>query len=166
MRGVAALQRHTATCVTLLCTVLDASLRAMPPTRRERRSGPEILEDPVRRSAILQAVAMFVSIIVAAGALIAMPLLERIPYHTSILTGQGWVSELLNGHPDRIRTELGMRKHVYLALVASLRVAGLTDSRHVSLQEQVAIFLYMSVTGLKIRHVGERFQRSNETVSQ
>ncbi|KAF8557138.1 hypothetical protein OG21DRAFT_1407786 [Imleria badia] len=25
---------------------------------------------------------------------------ERILYHTSILTGEGWMLELLNGHPD------------------------------------------------------------------
>ena len=33
---------------------------------------------------------------------------ERIPYHTSILTGEGWMLELLNGHPDRIKTLLGV----------------------------------------------------------
>ncbi|KAF9231496.1 hypothetical protein BU15DRAFT_56046 [Melanogaster broomeanus] len=31
-----------------------------------------------------------------------------VPYHTSILSGQQWVSELLDGHPGRIRCELGM----------------------------------------------------------
>jgi len=38
--------------------------------------------------------------------------------------------------------------------------------RHVPLEEQLAIFLYASVTGLSIRHLGERFQRSNETISK
>ncbi|KIN97258.1 hypothetical protein M404DRAFT_160930, partial [Pisolithus tinctorius Marx 270] len=36
----------------------------------------------------------------------------------------------------------------------------------VLLEEQLAIFLYMSVTGLTIRHVSEHFQWSNETISQ
>ncbi|TFK16779.1 hypothetical protein FA15DRAFT_606434, partial [Coprinopsis marcescibilis] len=36
----------------------------------------------------------------------------------------------------------------------------------VSVKEQAAIFLYMCVTGLSVWHVGERFQRSNETVSR
>jgi len=27
---------------------------------------------------------------------------QPIPYHTSILSGQGWVKELLNGHSERI----------------------------------------------------------------
>ncbi|KIN95067.1 hypothetical protein M404DRAFT_115192, partial [Pisolithus tinctorius Marx 270] len=36
----------------------------------------------------------------------------------------------------------------------------------VSLEEQLATFLYMSVTGLTIRHISEHFQWSNETISQ
>lgn len=59
-----------------------------------------------------------------------------------------------------------MRLHVFLALVANLQLCGLTDSRDVTLQEQVAIFLYTCVTGLSIQHVGERFQHSNETISK
>ncbi|KAK0440669.1 uncharacterized protein EV420DRAFT_1249896, partial [Desarmillaria tabescens] len=39
-------------------------------------------------------------------------------------------------------------------------------TRNVFLEEQVAIFLYMCVTGLSVRHVGERFQRSNETIAK
>lgn len=59
------------------------------------------------------------------------------PHHTSILSGQGWVEELLNGHPDRIRTELGVCKDVFLALRAELRAAGHRDSRNgVTLEEQ------------------------------
>jgi hypothetical protein len=27
---------------------------------------------------------------------------DKQPYHTSILTGVGWVNKLLNGHPERI----------------------------------------------------------------
>jgi len=88
------------------------------------------------------------------------------PYHTSILSGQNWVLELLDGHPDRIHCELGMHRHVFVQLVTELLELGHTNSRFVLLQEQVAIFLYMSVTGLTIRHTGERFQRSNNTVSK
>ena len=88
------------------------------------------------------------------------------PYHTSKLSGHAWVQELINGHPDRIRNELGMRLHVFLAFVAELRVHGLQDTRYITVEEQVAIFLYMCVTGLKIRHVGERFQHANDTISK
>lgn len=88
------------------------------------------------------------------------------PYHTSILSGQMWVDELLDGHPDRIRCELGLRKEDFRELIHVLRSFGEADSRYVTLEEQLAIFLYTSVTGLTIRHAGERFQRSSDTISK
>lgn len=88
------------------------------------------------------------------------------PYHTSILSGYAWVQELLHGHPERIRTELGVHKEVFLSLVEELRSMGHGDTRNVTLQEQLAIFLYMSVTGLSVRHTGERFQHANGTISK
>jgi hypothetical protein len=98
--------------------------------------------------------------------LYASPLYWKQPYHTSALSGQAWVDELLGGHPDRIKTELGMRLHVFLALVVQLQtLSGVTDSKYITIEEQVAIFLYTCVTGLSIRHIGERFQRSNDTIS-
>jgi hypothetical protein len=88
------------------------------------------------------------------------------PYHTSILSGYAWLQELLNGHPERIRTELGVHKVVFRALITELRSMGHGDSKYVTLEEQLAIYLYTSVTGLSIRHVGERFQRANGTISK
>jgi hypothetical protein len=88
------------------------------------------------------------------------------PYHTSILSGYAWLQELLHGHPERIRTELGVHKEVFHALIRLLRSMGHGDTRYVTLEEQLAIFLYISVTGLSIRHVGERFQRANGTISK
>lgn len=88
------------------------------------------------------------------------------PYHTSALSGQAWVLELITGHPGRIRCELGVSAEVFNSLLIYLREIGIHRSKHVSLEEQLAIFLYMAVTGLTIHHVGERFQRSNETISK
>jgi hypothetical protein len=65
-----------------------------------------------------------------------------------------------------MHTELGVRVHVFRRLVAALQRAGLGPLRHLSLEEKLAIFLYASVTGLSIRHLEERFQRSNETISK
>jgi hypothetical protein len=90
---------------------------------------------------------------------------EAEPYHTLILTGDAWVIELLVGHLERIRCELGVHRHVFIELVSVLHELGHSNSRFVSLEEQLAIFLYASVTGLTIQHVEERFQRSNETIS-
>jgi hypothetical protein len=106
---------------------------------------------------------------------VVFPTIERIfimmnkvpqPYHTSILSGEAWVQELLYGHPECIRTELGMHEPIFRKLVLILHQLGHHDSKFVTLEEQLAIFLYMCVTGLTIRHVGERFQRSNETISR
>jgi hypothetical protein len=88
------------------------------------------------------------------------------PYYTSILSGWGWVHELRNGHPERIRTELGVHKHVFDALIFELLIMGYHDSKNVTIEEQLAIFLYMCVTGLTVCHAGERFQRSNATISK
>ncbi len=93
--------------------------------------------------------------------------LIKVPYHTSILSGEGWVQELLAGHPNCIQCELGVSKHVFKALIEELHEMGHSDSRKiVTLEEQLAIFLYTCVTGLTTRHVGERFQHSNETISR
>ena len=87
------------------------------------------------------------------------------PYHMSVLSGEGWVIELLTGHPDHIWNELGMSTELFGELVVILRNHNHTNSRWVSLEEQLAIFLYTCVTGLPVRHVGECFQRANSTIS-
>ena len=109
---------------------------------------------------------LFLSIILTATAAVLQSIETREPYHTSILTGEGWVMELLAGHPDRIRCELGVSHEVFAELISALQEMGYRNSKYVSLEEQLAIFLYASVTGLTIRHLGERFQRSNETISR
>ena len=119
-----------------------------------------------RQRRVILYIAIIVSVIISATANILQPLYIREAYHTSALSGEAWVLELLCGHPNRIRTELGVSHEVFSALIQELRDSGYHSSRHVSLEEQLAIFLYMSVTGLTIRHVGERFQRSNETISR
>lgn len=94
------------------------------------------------------------------------PVRAREPYHTSALSGAAWVMELLLGHKKRIRTELGVSKEVFSKLIEELQSMGCTGSRHVTLEEQLAIFLYMCVTGSTVRHAGERFQRSNDTIAK
>jgi hypothetical protein len=74
--------------------------------------------------------------------------------------------ELLSGHPEHMQTALGVNLHVFSALISELQAAGYKNSKYVSLEEQLVIYLYACVTGLTIRHLGEHFQRSNETISQ
>jgi hypothetical protein len=113
-----------------------------------------------------QYAALFLSIILTATASMLQGIYVKEPYHTSSLTGEAWVMELLAGHPERIRCELGMHRHVFAELISELRRMGHSNSKYVSLEEQLSIFLYACVTGLTIRHIGERFQRSNETISR
>lgn len=126
---------------------------------------------PVRRRLIRQIsryITLLLTFIISAQAVLLLPN-QRLPYHTSILTGQGWVEELLDGHPERIRCELGMHKETFLLLINELHQLGYSRSKYVSLEEQeeqLAIFLYMCITGLSIQHTSEHFQRSNETISR
>ena len=115
---------------------------------------------------LLQYLALFTFAAGAAALAYGLPLYDKTPYHTSALTGAGWVHELLNGHPEHIHNELGVHKHVFLGLVTALEQHGVTSSRHVHIEEQLAIFLYTCVTGLSLCHVSERFQRANETTSK
>ena len=112
--------------------------------------------------------ALFISIILTATAVLVDSLFTQVkePYHTSILTGEGWIIVLLSGHPNHIQCELGVSHDVFAALISELWDMGHVNSKYVSLEEQLSIFLYMSVTGLTIRHMGERFQRLNDTISQ
>jgi len=83
---------------------------------------------------------------------------DKMPYHNSALSGAAWACELLTGHPKCICKELGVHKHVFRALIVALQDAGHTRSKFVTLEEQLAIFLYTRVTGLSLIHVCERFQ--------
>lgn len=125
----------------------------------------EEAEEEYRQVAI-ECARIFVQVVGAATLEFATPLYNKIPYHTSALSGLDWVLELMNGHPKRIRNELGMHKHVFDALLEKLKALGFGPSRNITLKEQLAIFLYTCVTGLSIRHVGKRFQHTTETTSQ
>ncbi|EGN95297.1 hypothetical protein SERLA73DRAFT_17432, partial [Serpula lacrymans var. lacrymans S7.3] len=70
------------------------------------------------------------------------------PYHNSILTGYGWVRELMDGYPDQIRTELGMWREIFVRLINFLQSHGYTDSKHAMLEKPTAIFLYACITSL------------------
>lgn len=86
--------------------------------------------------------------------------------HTSALSGQAWVDELISGHPKRMQINFGMPLHVFTSLIIELRLLGVTDGRRISLEEKLGIFLYTCLTGMGCRLVGERFQRSKDTVTR
>ena len=125
-------------------------------------------EQELLRQNAATAAAYFVQVTSVASVLYNNPGYYSQPYHTSALSGIAWVNELIHGHPNRILCELGMHLHVFQAFCSSLILyGGLVTSRNgVTVEEQAAIFLYTCVTGLSICHVGERFQRSNDTISK
>src|SRR6266550_5471551 len=106
----------------------------------------------VRWKIIVHLVGVLVTIIIPTMLQVIQALYFKQPYHTSLLSGEGWVQELLNGHPKNIQCELGVTTDVFQQLIAELHAMGHGRSRYVSLEEQLAIFLYMCVTGLTIQH--------------
>jgi len=97
-----------------------------------------------------------------------IPHIFKQPYHTCPFKGIDWVDDLLHpdSHPERIRAALGVHSHVFYALLKVLRKLGFSDSRHVLLREQLAIFLHGCVKGLSVVDLGERFQRSPDTITK
>ena len=120
------------------------------------------MDSQTRQGFILRIARFIINVTIAAVISFSTHPHNKIPYHTSALSGAAWVAELLQGHPDCIWCELGVHQHVFQFLVSYLH--GVEHSWDVLLEEQLAIFLYRCVTGLSICHVGERFQRSNDTV--
>ena len=87
---------------------------------------PETLAQCARRrcetsqhtiNAVLLILTYIIAVIVPMLIDMLQPYYLKQPYHTSVLSGYGWVMEMLNGHPERIQTELGVHKHVFLKLL-------------------------------------------------
>ncbi len=132
-------------------------------TKSQIQSAGSQLRKALRTSAILTTLT---------GAVVTAyitPHITKIPMYTSKLTGDAYIQELLHRdtHPDRIHDTLGVRKHVFRALLRELQeYAGLAPTKYVSVEEQLAIFLRLARTGLGQREARERFQRSPDTVSR
>ena len=144
-------------------------LHMNPSDNQADRRAVQVARHRAHRQCLLRIINALVGVIMTAVSVVAEaaePIYQKQAYHTSKLTGQDWVLELLLGHPKHIQCELGVHCHVFTTLITELQDMGHINSRHVSLEEQLLIFLYTCVTGLAVRHVGERFQRSNDTISR
>ncbi|KAK9135797.1 hypothetical protein Syun_015127 [Stephania yunnanensis] len=85
---------------------------------------------------------------------------------TSLQTGESWMMEILNGHYARSKNNFRMEKELFIELCNDLELKyGLERSR-VSTIEKVGIFVYALAKGASNRDLGERFQRSGETISR
>ena len=149
-----------------------------PPTPSARR-----IRDKKRRKAAL----CIIGVVSGVAAMLShiAPSLDKKPIHTSALTGELWVKELLagahydlsincsvllnvcQGHPERCRRQLGMNRHVFKRLLRELeRTCGLCATKYVSAAEQLAIFLRMVRSAQHNRDMQERFQRGGSTISR
>ena len=78
--------------------------------------------------------------------------------HMSRLSGKQWVEELLAGHQTRFYNELGMQKFAFRRLLCVLeQKTGLAGMCHVSVAEQLAIFLHYACRGLSNCALQEHF---------
>ncbi|XP_059637487.1 protein ALP1-like [Cornus florida] len=84
----------------------------------------------------------------------------------SILQGETYVMEILNGHKERCYENFRMYPEVFRILCSTLKGIGLKDSKFLTVYEQVAIFLLTLSHNQRNRVVAERFQHSTETISR
>lgn len=127
----------------------------------------EAQSDSRRKHLIVLAITIAIAQITYYYKLLLTSRAEKVPYHTSILTGKAWVIELITGHPDRIKHNFGVHLEVFESLVQTLHKHGFVQSRNgISVDEQLGIFLYTCVTRLSSRLIGERFQHSPDTITR
>uniref|UniRef100_A0A803KV93 DDE Tnp4 domain-containing protein n=1 Tax=Chenopodium quinoa TaxID=63459 RepID=A0A803KV93_CHEQI len=83
------------------------------------------------------------------------------------IKGEMWVKEMLIGNPIRCVNAFRMEPQLFLRLCNDLSSKyGLKSSCNMSIHEKVGIFLYAIAQGASNRVLGERFQRSGETISR
>ncbi|CAI9287741.1 unnamed protein product [Lactuca saligna] len=89
----------------------------------------------------------------------------RTPCHTSDRTGHMFITEVLNGHPRRCYEMFRLNVPVFRQLCIDLTTNyGLQQTRTVSIEESVGIFLMTLAHGCSNRFVQEFFNHSGETI--
>ncbi|CAI9285640.1 unnamed protein product [Lactuca saligna] len=89
----------------------------------------------------------------------------RTPCHTSDRTGHMFITEVLNGHPRRCYELFRLNVPVFRQLCLDLTTNyGLQQTRKVSIEESVGIFLMTLAHGCSNRFVQEFFNHSGETI--
>lgn len=130
------------------------------PTAAKAESSRARMRRSMRTAAALAAISA------AAVTTALTPHLIKTPMYDSPRTGEMYIQELLQAHDHRIHGVLGVHKHVFRALVRELQeCSGLSSTKHISQEEQLAIFLRLARSGLGQRDAQEMFQRAPDTVS-
>ncbi|XP_020407825.1 putative nuclease HARBI1 [Zea mays] len=90
---------------------------------------------------------------------------EKRPIHTSSLTGAKKVKEILEGHESWCKSEFRMEKEIFKATSNFLRRENLLrDTRGVSVEEQLGMFMYMISHNASNQMLQKAFQHSGETI--
>nr|KAJ0202523.1 hypothetical protein LSAT_V11C500264830 [Lactuca sativa] len=89
----------------------------------------------------------------------------RMPCHTSDRTWNMFINEVLNGHPRRCYEMFRLHVPVFRQLCADLATNyGLQQTRNISIEESVGIFLMTLAHGCSNKFVQEFFNHSGETI--
>ena len=87
--------------------------------------------------------------------------------HESAQSGRTYLNEILTGHPRKCLDIFRMSSGCFLLLVNELKHRGhLRDSHAVSVEEQLAIFLFTIGHSQRNRVMQNFFQHSGETISR
>ena len=90
---------------------------------------------------------------------------EKRPKHTSEYTGAKKVKEILEGHENWCKSEFRMETRIFKETCNYLRREGLLrDTRGVTVEEQLGMFMYMISHNASNDRLKKAFQHSGETV--
>ncbi|CAL5410713.1 unnamed protein product [Camellia sinensis] len=90
----------------------------------------------------------------------------RQPQRNCPYTGEQYIKFLLSGNPKSIREQLRMEVPTFVELVRQIVRRNVVDwsNMRLSLEESLAMFLFICGQSLGTRNAGDQFQHSNETI--
>ena len=113
--------------------------------------------------ASLEKIAGFIVFVAVSGLMKRRKLKEDC--RSSVLQGEPYFEELLNGHDRRFEEFTGMEKTTFIHILGILEGRGLRASRALSCGQKFAILLHL-LRGHSNRSAQETFQHSVETISR
>ncbi|WVZ52286.1 hypothetical protein U9M48_003362, partial [Paspalum notatum var. saurae] len=136
----------------------------LPPLRHHRSAGP-LPPSPLGCTAPAVACAATTTSLVLHRSPSSSSTEEKEPIHTSSLTGAKKVREILEGHESWCKSEFRMEPAIFKATTNFLRRENLLrDTRGVTIEEQLGMFMYMISHNASNQMLQKAFQQSGETI--